>query len=100
MKSRSPALNFISSPENFHDNAYRQLNCYNFPGRGGKNLARWAAMYVCQELGEHRLKAIAKAFKLRRYATVSTTISKLKKLMQEDHRLEKQVIRILLDLTP
>ncbi len=69
-------------------------------GRGGKNLARWIAMYVCQELGGHRLKAIAKAFKLRRYATVSTTISKLKKLMQEDHRIEKQVIRILLDLTP
>jgi len=68
-------------------------------GPGEKNLARWIAMYVCQEWGGHRLKAIAQAFNLSRYATVSTTISKLKKLIQEDKRLEKNVMRIQLDLT-
>lgn len=47
-------------------------------GPGSKNLPRWAAMYLCQELSGVTLQDIAKRFGLKRYGTVSTTIGKLK----------------------
>jgi len=48
-------------------------------GPGSKNVPRWVAMYLCQELSASTLQAIAKLFKLKRYGTVSTTVGKLKK---------------------
>ena len=48
-------------------------------GPGSKNVARWVAMYLCQELSAVTLQSIAKLFKLKRYGTVSTTVGKLKK---------------------
>jgi len=69
-------------------------------GRGEKNVARWIAMYLSQELGGYRLAEIADAFGLSRYATVSTTIAKLKRARQHDSELDKQLERIVLDLTP
>lgn len=56
-------------------------------GPGSKNVPRWVAMYLCQELSAVTLQAIAKLFKLKRYGTVSTTVGKLKKELAEDPKL-------------
>jgi putative transposase len=53
-------------------------------GPGSKNVPRWVAMYLCQELSAVTLQSIAKLFKLKRYGTVSTTVGKLKKEFQEN----------------
>ena len=47
-------------------------------GPGSKNVPRWVAMYLCQELSAVTLQSIARLFKLKRYGTVSTTVGKLK----------------------
>lgn len=69
-------------------------------GRGEKNIPRWIAMYLCQELEDYRLNDIAPAFNLSRYATVSTTIAKLKRLRVEARSVDRAINRIVLDLTP
>ena len=56
-------------------------------GPGSKNVPRWVAMYLCQELSAVTLQAIAKLFKLKRYGTVSTTVGKLKKEFVDDPKL-------------
>jgi putative transposase len=56
-------------------------------GPGSKNVPRWVAMYLCQELSATTLQTIAKLFKLKRYGTVSTTVGKLKKEFQSDPKL-------------
>ena len=56
-------------------------------GPGSKNVPRWVAMYLCQELSAVTLQAIAKLFKLKRYGTVSTTVGKLKNEFTEDAKL-------------
>lgn len=56
-------------------------------GPGSKNVPRWVAMYLCQELSAVTLQAIAKLFKLKRYGTVSTTVGKLKKEFEVDKKL-------------
>lgn len=53
-------------------------------GPGSKNLPRWVAMYLCQELSGVTLQVIAKRFGLKRYGTVSTTIGKLKQEFELD----------------
>ncbi|PCH61882.1 MAG: hypothetical protein COC19_03900 [SAR86 cluster bacterium] len=57
-------------------------------GPGSKNLPRWIAMHLCQELSAVTLQSIAKLFKLKRYGTVSTTVGKLKKEFIEDPKLQ------------
>ena len=56
-------------------------------GPGSKNIPRWVAMYLCQELSAVTLQSIAKLFKLQRYGTVSTTVGKLKMEFVEDPKL-------------
>ena len=56
-------------------------------GPGSKNVPRWVAMYLCQELSAVTLQSIAKLFKLKRYGTVSTTVGKLKKEFAQDPAL-------------
>ncbi len=56
-------------------------------GPGSKNVPRWVAMYLCQELSAVTLQAIAKLYKLKRYGTVSTTVGKLKKEFEIDKKL-------------
>ncbi len=56
-------------------------------GPGSKNVPRWVAMYLCQELSAVTLQTIAKLFKLKRYGTVSTTVGKLKKEFSADPKL-------------
>lgn len=53
-------------------------------GPGSKNVPRWVAMYLCQELSAVTLQSIARLFKLKRYGTVSTTVGKLKKEFVEN----------------
>ena len=56
-------------------------------GPGSKNVPRWVAMYLCQELSAVTLQAIAKLFKLKRYGTVSTTVGKLKNEFEENPKV-------------
>ena len=63
-------------------------------GPGSKNIPRWVAMYLCQELSGVTLQHIAKLFKLKRYGTVSTTVGKLKKELNEDNALSTSVERL------
>lgn len=56
-------------------------------GPGSKNVPRWVAMYLCQELSASTLQTIARLFKLKRYGTVSTTVGKLKKEFATDPKL-------------
>ena len=56
-------------------------------GPGSKNVPRWVAMYLCQELSAVTLQSIAKLFKLKRYGTVSTTVGKLRNEFEEDPKL-------------
>ena len=63
-------------------------------GPGSKNIPRWVAMYLCQELSGVTLQHIAKLFKLKRYGTVSTTVGKLKKEISEDSSLSTAVERL------
>jgi len=56
-------------------------------GPGSKNVPRWVAMYLCQELSAVTLQSIARLFKLKRYGTVSTTVGKLKREFDTDAKL-------------
>ena len=69
-------------------------------GPGSKNVPRWVAMYLCQELSAVTLQSIAKLFRLKRYGTVSTTVGKLKleftenpKVLATTERLATQLSR-------
>lgn len=63
-------------------------------GPGTKNVPRWVAMYLCQEVGGVTLQEIANEFGLQRYGTVSTTIGKLKGEFLDDPPLETRVREI------
>ncbi|HLT63068.1 MAG TPA: helix-turn-helix domain-containing protein [Pseudohongiella sp.] len=68
-------------------------------GPGSKNVPRWVAMYLCQELSASTLQAIAKLFRLKRYGTVSTTVGKLKKELQTDPKLAATVQKLAKNLS-
>lgn len=68
-------------------------------GPGSKNVPRWVAMYLCQELSAVTLQAIAKLFKLKRYGTVSTTVGKLKKEFAESPKTQAVTSKLLKDLS-
>jgi putative transposase len=57
-------------------------------GPSSKNVPRWVAMYLCQEVGGITLQVIAEHFGLQRYGTVSTTIGKLKQELVGAPKLE------------
>ena len=56
-------------------------------GPGSKNVPRWVAMYLCQELSAVTLQSMAKLFRLKRYGTVSTTVGKLKLEFEENPKV-------------
>ncbi len=68
-------------------------------GPGSKNVPRWVAMYLCQELSAVTLQAIAKLFKLKRYGTVSTTVGKLKKEFATDPKLLASANKLMKSLS-
>jgi len=59
--------------------------------RGKCNVARWLAMYLCQEVGGHRLITIANKFNLKRSESITTTIRKLKELLVLDKELKRKI---------
>ena len=63
-------------------------------GPGSKNLPRWIAMYICQEIAGVTLQQIADRFELKRYGTVSTTIGKLKYELDQDPKLQTAVNKL------
>ena len=68
-------------------------------GPGSKNVPRWVAMYLCQELSAVTLQSIARMFKLKRYGTVSTTVGKLKIEFEEDPKLLAKTERLARQLS-
>lgn len=68
-------------------------------GPGSKNVPRWVAMYLCQELSAVTLQAIARLFRLKRYGTVSTTVGKLKKEFELDPALRARTERLAKQLS-
>ncbi len=60
-------------------------------GPSSKNVPRWVAMHLCQELSSVTLQDIASRFGLKRYGTVSTTVGKLKQELEVDDALQKTV---------
>ena len=68
-------------------------------GPGSKNVPRWVAMYLCQELSAVTLQSIAKLFKLKRYGTVSTTVGKLKKEFAENPKVLTATNKLIKDLS-
>jgi len=68
-------------------------------GPGSKNVPRWVAMYLCQELSAVTLQSIARLFKLKRYGTVSTTVGKLKKEFVENPKTLAATNKLLRELS-
>lgn len=62
--------------------------------RGERNVPRWVAMSLCQEVGAWRLTDIATGFGLKRTGSIPTTMKKLRALMAEDAGLSRKVRRI------
>lgn len=69
-------------------------------GKGKRNIPRWVAMKLCQEVGSAKLTEIAALFNVGHYATVSKTISRLNQLMGENQEYEKDYNILSQDLTP
>ncbi len=67
-------------------------------GRRGvnvNNLPRWAAMYLCRDIGGYKLSQIASHFGLKRIGSISNTISKLKSCMERDRKLFDKVSNLI-----
>ncbi len=62
--------------------------------RGGTNLARQVAMYVCREVGGYSHREIAQRLQARSYSTVSSACAMLKKQLADDRILRKQIEKI------
>lgn len=69
-------------------------------GKGQKNIPRWVAMKLCQDLGSARLSEIAEDFNVGHYSTVSQTIGRLNRLMAEDRAINEVYKLLSQDLTP
>lgn len=69
-------------------------------GRAAGSPARVVAMYLCQRIGGMTLPEIATAFALDSYAGAGAVIRKLKRRLQSDLELDREVKLMILDLTP
>jgi len=67
-------------------------------GRGSRSRARSVAMYLCQEVGDMRLSAIAEVFGLTSYASAGATIRQLKARIECDAALGATIERLKCDL--
>ena len=74
--------------------------CVAKRGSGQKNVPRWIAMKLCQEVGGAKLIEIAKVFNVGHYSTVSQTIRRLNVLMNEEAGVAQIVNVLSQDLTP
>ncbi len=69
-------------------------------GKGKRNIPRWVAMKLCQEVGSAKLTEIAEVFEVGHYSTVSQTIGRLNRLKNEDRQYEVDYKLLSQDLTP
>jgi len=69
-------------------------------GKGARNLPRWLAMKLCQELGSAKLIDIAGRFNVGHYSTVSQTIGRLNRLIASDDEMGLLYNKLSQDLTP
>ena len=63
-------------------------------GRKEKNLPRWFAMKLCQDLTGLNLQALADVFNVHHYSAVSKTVGRLNILMLEDKKVELQLKKL------
>ena len=68
-------------------------------GPDSKNIPRWVAMHLCQEVGGVTLQVIADHFGLQRYGTVSTTIGKLRAELPANPGLQRQLDKLVQQLS-
>jgi len=66
--------------------------------RGSENLARWAALYLCRELSQIRLKVIADEFGMTHISGVSKAVGKRK--MDEKTRIMTSLELLYQQLNP
>jgi chromosomal replication initiation ATPase DnaA len=64
-------------------------------GRGASNTPRKVAMYVAQQVGDHRLSDIAEYFGLQHYGGVSSAISDICRRLRVEKHLGKQLKDII-----
>lgn len=69
-------------------------------GGGVKNIPRWIAMKLCQQVGGAKLTEIAMLFNVGHYSTVSQTIGRLNLLIVEDKKVAFEFNVLSQDLTP
>jgi len=67
-------------------------------GKGTRNVPRWLAMKLCQEVGGAKLTDIAKMFQVAHYSTVSQTISRLNRQFTEDTEIKETFNMLYQDL--
>jgi len=57
-------------------------------------------MKLCQDVGGAKLTDIAIIFKVGHYSTISQTIGRLNKMLQDDRRVSSDFTMLSQDLTP
>ena len=63
-------------------------------GRKEKNLPRWFAIKLCQDLTGLNLQALAGIFNVKHYSAISKTVGRLNALMIEDKKVELQLEKL------
>ena len=81
-------------------NQTRKALVYGQRGPAGRNEARWVAMKLGQELSGLTLEALAKAFHVGHYSSISRAISQLNERLTWNKALNEKIKGIYQDLTP
>ncbi|TMO79627.1 hypothetical protein CWC16_11640, partial [Pseudoalteromonas sp. S3776] len=63
-------------------------------GRKEKNLPRWFAIKLCQDLTGLNLQALAAVFNVGHYSAISKAVGRLNKLMLEDEKVKLQLEKL------
>jgi chromosomal replication initiation ATPase DnaA len=69
-------------------------------GKGARNTPRKVAMYVTQQVGDHRLNDIAEYFGLQHYGGVSSAISDIPRRLRGEKQLQNQLKDIIKRFDP
>ena len=99
MKHPVDLLKIVAAVANSYNLSVKDV-CVTKRGKGVKNIPRWIAMKLCQEVGGAKLAEIAKVFNVEHYSTVSQTIGRLNLLMNKDSRVAGEFNVLSQDLTP
>lgn len=63
-------------------------------GRKEKNLPRWFAIKLCQDLTGLNLQALVAIFNVQHYSAISKTVGRLNTLMVEDRKVKLQLEKL------